>query len=198
MNSRQHLPRLRLAALAVFAAALLLQGCAAPPQSSSIDRVTLTDIPAPPAPRGESPPPAPYADSYWIPGYWRWDSDKFVWVDGRWEQSRPNMVYQNAYWTHDNGSWIYQAGHWTPLEPSQMSPVELIQVAPPLPREEIIVEAPGPGYLWIGGYWGWSGGRHVWVGGHWGPYRDGYFWAPAHWDRHPNGWAFAGGRWVRH
>src|SRR4029077_6672436 len=37
---------------------------------------------------------------------------------------------------------------------------EVVAVAPPPPREEFIGVAPAPGYIWIGGYWGWTGGRH--------------------------------------
>jgi hypothetical protein len=32
---------------------------------------------------------------------------------------------------------------------------------------EPVLVAPGPGYIWIGGYWSWTGGRHVWSRGHW-------------------------------
>jgi hypothetical protein len=37
----------------------------------------------------------------------------------------------------------------------------------PAPQVEVIGVAPGPGYIWIGGFWNLIGGRHVWVGGHW-------------------------------
>ncbi|HEY8050695.1 MAG TPA: hypothetical protein VIE63_16100, partial [Ramlibacter sp.] len=37
---------------------------------------------------------------------------------------------------------------------------------PPLVAETYGV-APYPGALWIGGYWGWQGGRHVWTQGRW-------------------------------
>src|SRR5258708_34600214 len=51
---------------------------------------------------------------------------------------------------------------------------EVVTVAPPPPREEIIGVAPAVGYVWIGGYWGWTGGRHEWGTGRWGapPPRD--------------------------
>ena len=38
---------------------------------------------------------------------------------------------------------------------------------PPAPVSETIVAAPGPGFVWVGGYWGWGGGRWRWEGGHW-------------------------------
>lgn len=46
--------------------------------------------------------------------------------------------------------------------------VTVIQQAPPPPPDDpVLVEAPGPDYVWIGGDWVWNG-RWVWVGGHWG------------------------------
>ncbi len=42
-----------------------------------------------------------------------------------------------------------------------------VMVAPPAPQVEVVGAAPGPGYLWVGGYWNWVGGRHVWVPGRW-------------------------------
>jgi hypothetical protein len=37
---------------------------------------------------------------------------------------------------------------------------------PPPPVAEVVGIAPGPGYLWIGGYYHWSGARWVWYRGH--------------------------------
>jgi hypothetical protein len=38
---------------------------------------------------------------------------------------------------------------------------------PPALRFEQRGVAPGPGYVWIDGYWGYSGGRYAWVAGRW-------------------------------
>ncbi|HVW68144.1 MAG TPA: YXWGXW repeat-containing protein [Steroidobacteraceae bacterium] len=72
-----------------------------------------------------------------------------------------------------------------------------VAVAPPPPRAEVIGVAPSPGYVWIGGYWGWEGGQHVWHGGHWDPPHPGYRWEPHHWVHQRDGWHLSGGRWVR-
>jgi hypothetical protein len=74
---------------------------------------------------------------------------------------------------------------------------EPVAVAPPPPREEIIGVAPAPGYLWIGGFWGWSAGRHVWMGGHWEAPRPGYHWTPHHWEHERDGWRLHHGHWDR-
>jgi hypothetical protein len=70
-------------------------------------------------------------------------------------------------------------------------------VAPPPPREDVIVEAPAPGFVWISGYWGWIGDRHEWVPGHWVPPRPGRHWVGAQWMRQGDGWRLHQGHWER-
>jgi hypothetical protein len=73
----------------------------------------------------------------------------------------------------------------------------VVMVAPPAPRVEVIGVAPTPGYVWLGGYWDWVGGRHVWVGGHWSAPHPGYHWEAHSWVRAGDGWRMQRGRWVR-
>lgn len=75
---------------------------------------------------------------------------------------------------------------------------EPVMVAPPPPRVEIIGVAPYPGYIWIGGYWGWRGHRHHWVPGRWEAPRHGHRYVPHHWEKHDHGWREHRGRWERH
>lgn len=70
-----------------------------------------------------------------------------------------------------------------------------VTVAPPAPQVEVIGVAPGPGYFWVDGYWGWHGHRHHWVGGHWEHRRPGYRWEPHQWQRDGNRYREAPGRW---
>src|SRR5690242_7621928 len=58
-----------------------------------------------------------------------------------------------------------------------------VVVPPPTPTPvvEVVPVCPTPGYLWVGGSWGWCNNRWVWTRGHWGPpaywgygYRAGY------------------------
>lgn len=73
-----------------------------------------------------------------------------------------------------------------------------VEVAPPPPQVEVIPVAPGPAYVWIGGFWRWQVNRHVWIGGRWAlPPRGGYRWAPGGWDRHGRGWRWRDGHWGR-
>lgn len=64
----------------------------------------------------------------------------------------------------------------TPVQPRFVG--EVVMTAPPVPQAEVIGVAPAPGYIWIGGFWNWVGGRHVWVQGHWSAPRPGFYWEP--------------------
>ena len=50
-----------------------------------------------------------------------------------------------------------------------------VYVQPPMPAPivETAPVCPTPGYVWVGGSWGWCDNHWVWTRGHWGP--------PAHW-----------------
>lgn len=71
-----------------------------------------------------------------------------------------------------------------------------VSVAPPAPQVEVIGVPPQPGYVWLGGYWNWVGGRHVWIGGHWAAPRPGYRWVPHEWVRAGGGWRLREGHWA--
>ncbi len=74
-------------------------------------------------------------------------------------------------------------------------PVVVAPVAPPPPPGEVIAVTPAPGYIWINGYWTWTGGRHVWTAGHWAS--PGHRWVPRRWVQGPGGWHQHGGHWAR-
>jgi hypothetical protein len=66
--------------------------------------------------------------------------------------------------------------------------------APPPVQEEVVTVAPAPELVWVGGYWGWYGGRYVWVSGGWHrPPRPGAVWVGGSWTPRPGG----GHVWVR-
>jgi outer membrane lipoprotein SlyB len=74
------------------------------------------------------------------------------------------------------------------------SPTVVYQ-APPPPQTEIIIAAPAPGYVWIGGEWIWNR-RWVWIGGHWAlPPRPHAVWVSGTWGRGRHGWVHAPGHW---
>ena len=175
-------------------AALALTGCASA-MAPAAAQTRITE--PPPAPLIETIPPAPDSDAYWIPGHWRWNGQGYAWLNGYWERARPGMVYQQAYWSNRDGYWIYHPGQWVAMDaPLVSDEAAVVYEAPPPPRVEVIPPSPGPTYVWISGFWGWSGGHYAWRPGYWSGVRIGYTWAPGHWVRHGRGWHLAGGFWV--
>ncbi len=73
----------------------------------------------------------------------------------------------------------------------------VVVTEPPAPVVEEYGVAPAPGYVWLGGYWNWVGGRHVWVGGHWSAPRPGYRWEPHRWEHVNGGYRLREGHWAR-
>jgi WXXGXW repeat (2 copies) len=71
-----------------------------------------------------------------------------------------------------------------------------VRVGPPPPHVEAVVVAPGPGFVWIPGYYRWDGSVYVWVPGHYERRpRPRAVWVPAHWEHRRRGWYFVPGRW---
>jgi hypothetical protein len=68
--------------------------------------------------------------------------------------------------------------------------------APPPVRVEAFGAAPGPGYVWINGYWSYGGGGYAWVPGRWErPPHRGAAWVAGRWERKSNRWAYRAGHW---
>lgn len=73
-------------------------------------------------------------------------------------------------------------------------------VPPPPPPGAYVARgyAPGPGYVWVDGYYDWGGSRYVWVPGAWRrPPRPRAYWAPGHFAEHGRRhvWVRGGWRW---
>jgi hypothetical protein len=72
-----------------------------------------------------------------------------------------------------------------------------VNEAPPPPREEVIIGvSPGPGYVWVGGYWTWHYSNWYWVGGRWAarPHPSAV-WVPGCWQARGRGHVWIGGHW---
>jgi len=82
-----------------------------------------------------------------------------------------------------------------PVTVQPQEPPITANIEPPPMREEAILPAPSPGYVWIQGHWAWNG-RWVWAPGYWVlPPHPHAYWVPGHWRRHPGGWAWVPGYW---
>jgi WXXGXW repeat (2 copies) len=67
---------------------------------------------------------------------------------------------------------------------------------PPPERVEVIGAGPGPGFVYVRGYWRYDGNDFVWTPGRWVSldrrYRQ---WVPGHWAHDRHGWYWVEGRW---
>jgi hypothetical protein len=71
-----------------------------------------------------------------------------------------------------------------------------VRTGPPAPRYERRSDAPGPGYVWVDGYWAPQGRHYVWVGGRWQqPPYAGAYWNHSHYDHEQKGWRLHEGHW---
>ncbi len=69
--------------------------------------------------------------------------------------------------------------------------------APPPPvRVEAFGTAPGLGYVWTPGYWGWNNGAYAWVPGVWvRPPHPRAVWVNGYWEHRGGRYAFHKGHW---
>src|SRR5262245_42323449 len=67
--------------------------------------------------------------------------------------------------------------------------------APPPIRAEVRGYAPGPGYVWVDGYWGYRSNRYAWNSGYWArPPRARAVWVPGRWEHRGNRYYYREGR----
>ena len=76
--------------------------------------------------------------------------------------------------------------------------VIVVERRPPRDRVEAVIVSPGPGHVWMRGFWRWERRDYVWVPGHWAPVQRGYRrWTPGHWAHGRRGWYWIDGHWRR-
>lgn len=63
--------------------------------------------------------------------------------------------------------------------PVFVAPPPVCEPPMPAPIVEAVPICPTPGYVWVGGNWGWHENRWAWTRGHWNP--------PARWE-HVGNW----------
>jgi hypothetical protein len=149
----------------------------------------------------------------WVAGRWELPPRaNLVWVEPRWEQRANGYVLAGGYWQEAAAGGVGIAGGAgaagvagvaRPSTPAPGAvavatpPPEVVIVqAPPPPQREYILERPSVHHVWIGGHWGWHGGRHVWVGGRWDlPPRSNVVWVEPRWERRDRGYIFMDGYW---
>ncbi len=67
---------------------------------------------------------------------------------------------------------------------------------PPPPRYAAVGVAPGPGYVWVQGFWDRSGSSWAWREGRWERPPHGHAtWVPDRWQKHGKDWRLQKGHW---
>lgn len=157
---------------------------------------------APPPPPREYIVERPSQFHVWIGGYWGVRAGKHVWVGGRWDlPPRSDVVWVEPRWERRGHGYVLVQGYWreaTPVHGYGGSGREVIVVRePPPPRREVMpARPPGPGMVWVTGYWAWQGDRHYWVSGHYErPPRSHAVWVEPRWERRGGGHLFIEGFW---
>jgi hypothetical protein len=123
---------------------------------------------APPALVVETPPSKPAPTNIWIPGYWWWSPPlaRYVWVGGAWRNPPPEQTWFPGSWgLVSPGRYAWTPGIWGPHD--FVRDAVVITEGPPVLRVETYGPAPGVGYFWRPGYYGYQTGSYVWVGGIW-------------------------------
>jgi hypothetical protein len=149
---------------------------------------------APPEPVFEDEPPRPEPDDAWVPGYWWWSRPlgRYVWVSGAWRRPPPDEVWFPGSWTLADGRYFWAPGYWGPHGHGRV----MIDIAPPALRIEPLGVAPGIGFVWTPGYYGYSGGSYTWIGGSWvRPPSPGVGWVEPRYVRVGGRYSFQPGRW---
>lgn len=72
----------------------------------------------------------------------------------------------------------------------------IVATAPPAPPDEVIIVAPSPSYVWVPGYYSYSGGAYIWVQGSYRiPPRGKTTYVQSQWHKTPKGYKRSKGYW---
>jgi len=75
-------------------------------------------------------------------------------------------------------------------------PRYVVAYGPPPPQIVRYGPAPGPSFVWVDGYYNWSGRGYVWAPGYWAhPPRHRTVWVSGYWARRHNGYVWVAGYW---
>lgn len=152
---------------------------------------------APPAPIAENPPPQPFPQAIWIPGYWFWLNERqdFIWICGVWRLPPPERIWAPGHWKEIENGWTYICGAW--LTDPARAPWIFSAAPPPSPQNEPTSEPPSNGYFWFPGYWELNSSTNAfqWLGGSWQKFTPKWVIEPAHWVWRQEGFLFVPTYW---
>lgn len=74
--------------------------------------------------------------------------------------------------------------------------VGYIETGPPPMRDEVVIVAPSPRYVWVPGYYSYSGGTYIWIEGSYRiPPRGKTTYVQGQWQKTPKGYKRGRGHW---
>ncbi|MFH0900655.1 MAG: hypothetical protein V2A73_08510 [Pseudomonadota bacterium] len=101
------------------------------------------------------------------------------------------IIHDTSPRIHGNG-YVYASGSVAIGSPGYVQVTSL----PPDPIYEEVTPTPYSGWVWIGGYWHWSGYEWVWMPGHWEASRVGYIFVEPYYHHHDGfGYVYVPGYW---
>ena len=187
-------------------------------------RASLVAENEPPADQYEAVP-APRSGYVWVRGHWQWSGGQWQWESGHWQRDRgATYVWIDGHWERRGSRYHWVEGYWQAsgggggvVTTNPQPGVEVhdhsrpaVQPAPPPDRVTVHGHrgkpAPPPepaepipsgprGYVWIKGYWVWSGTQYEWKKGHWERAQGNQRWIDGHWERQNDDYVWIEGRW---
>jgi hypothetical protein len=80
-------------------------------QTEAAREVTyLPEPPKPPAVASPGDPPSP--ESFYVPGCWVWNGDRYAWRVGYWARVQPGYVWVPSHYQWAPSGYVYVAGYW--------------------------------------------------------------------------------------
>lgn len=155
-----------------------------------------------------TPGQAPGPGYVWLPGHYSWAGDHWAWIASAWVlPPRSDARWVDGSWNPQTQQWT--EGHWEvpataaptvvvppPPPAGATSDIVVADPPPPAPEVDVMTVSPGPGYVWLAGYWGWESGHRVWFRGHWERPPHGYrVWVAPRWEHSRRGYVFVRGHW---
>ena len=157
----------------------------------------------------------------WVRGHWEWQNGQWVWQRGSWQRERASYAWVDGHWERRGNRYHWIEGYWQPVgggqvttnpqpgvevhdhsrpaPPPPQNPKGTVQVgtSKPAPPPEPVEQRPnGPaGYIWVKGYWVWSGSQFEWKKGHWERSQANRVWVDGHWERAGGDYVWRDGYW---
>ncbi|MBS1123216.1 MAG: hypothetical protein H6Q90_5444, partial [Deltaproteobacteria bacterium] len=128
----------------------------------------------------------------WVRGHWDWQNGQWNWLAGHYERSRAGKRWRDVRWELKGGVWVRVDGDWD----DDVAPIAQYPTQPPPPPPPNAVGHPGPGQIWIPGFYEFRNGQYVWKNGSLAAFRPNFRFDPGQWSLRGDRYVWTDGRWV--